>query len=78
MCIVNIGWRIFLNDITNHKQSWYFPMCGYIGKQALRSSEYSGRIEHPGRFELNTFVAYDWTVATERLYIDFIWYEWYY
>ena len=21
--------------------------------------EYSGRIEHPGRFELNTFVAYD-------------------
>ena len=22
-------------------------------------SEYSGRIEHPGRFELNTFVAYD-------------------
>ena len=40
--------------------------------------EYSGRIEHPGRFELNTFVAYDWTVATERLYIDFIWYEWYY
>lgn len=22
-------------------------------------NEYSGRIEHPGRFELNTFVAYD-------------------
>ena len=28
-------------------------------KVTLAPLEYSGRIEHPGRFELNTFVAYD-------------------
>ena len=30
-----------------------------LGLQGVKITEYSGRIEHPGRFELNTFVAYD-------------------
>lgn len=42
----------FSNEIREITKEQYL-------RENPNKTEYSGRIEHPGRFELNTFVAYD-------------------
>lgn len=52
-----------MNEIKKFAEEYYLeywksPSTSEIAG-AVGVTEYSGRIEHPGRFELNTFVAYD-------------------